>query len=64
MEFSDKEENWIGCDQCDAWFHFACAGIQSGAIPVEFYCEDCERSSIRSLISGFPLYLKNLINLW
>ena len=23
----DDAENWIGCDECEAWFHFWCVGL-------------------------------------
>ncbi|XP_065903776.1 uncharacterized protein [Dysidea avara] len=25
--YEDLTENWIGCDNCTAWFHYGCAGI-------------------------------------
>lgn len=23
----DEAENWIGCDACESWWHFWCAGL-------------------------------------
>ena len=27
IEFTETEEQWIGCESCDSWFHFVCLGI-------------------------------------
>lgn len=39
VEFTDTEEQWIGCELCDTWFHFVCLGIT--VAPEEFVCENC-----------------------
>lgn len=25
----DEAESWIGCDGCEAWYHYFCAGLSS-----------------------------------
>ena len=42
IQFTDREENWIGCEACDNWFHFACVGITVETVPDKFFCEDCQ----------------------
>ena len=42
MQYTDRQENWIGCEACDSWFHFACIGITVETIPDKFFCEDCK----------------------
>ena len=39
QEFTDVEEQWIGCKQCDCWYHFICLGITEA--PDNFLCESC-----------------------
>ena len=39
LEFTDTEEQWIGCELCDTWYHFVCLGIT--VAPDEFLCESC-----------------------
>ena len=41
IEYTDIEEQWIGCEGCDSWFHFTCVGIDDKNIPEDFFCEDC-----------------------
>ena len=37
-----KKDNWISCEACDNWFHWACAGIKSKrAVPESFFCSRC-----------------------
>ena len=40
-EFTNTEENWIQCDVCCAWFHFACVGIKRDQVPDDFICDNC-----------------------
>ena len=36
---SELNPLWVGCDQCDSWFHTYCLGLQD---PDEFIqCENC-----------------------
>ena len=39
LEFTEAEEQWIGCESCDTWYHFVCLGIT--VAPEEFLCEKC-----------------------
>ena len=39
QEFTEKEEQWIGCDSCNSWFYFTCLGITSE--PETFLCSEC-----------------------
>lgn len=37
-------EQWIGCDGCKEWYHYACAGFNSEREVRDvnkFYCEPC-----------------------
>ena len=42
--YTDEEaESWVGCDKCDSWWHFWCAGFP--AMPSEeeeWACEYCQ----------------------
>jgi hypothetical protein len=41
--FGDSEEceYWIGCEQCDTWFHGECVNITPETEPDKFYCDIC-----------------------
>ena len=39
-EETEEVENWIGCDHCEAWFHWACVGISEE--PPIFLCYNCD----------------------
>ena len=39
QEETDEVENWIGCDHCEAWFHWACVDICEE--PPTFLCYNC-----------------------
>ena len=41
-DLTDEEENWIGCDNCTAWFHFGCAGIT--VAPDVYLCYECVKN--------------------
>ena len=47
VEYTDQEEMWIGCESCSAWFHFDCVGITAGAVPEEFFCENCKDNQLQ-----------------
>ena len=37
-----KKDNWISCESCDNWFHWACAGIKSKkSLPEYYFCNRC-----------------------
>jgi len=36
IQFADRE-NWIGCEACDNWFHFACVEIIVETVPDKFF---------------------------
>ena len=42
IQYTDKKEDWIGCETCDTWFHFVCVGVTTDATPDRFYCEKCK----------------------
>ena len=38
----DEAESWIGCDVCESWWHFWCAGLSSMLTEDdEWLCENC-----------------------
>ena len=38
----DEAESWIGCDVCESWWHYWCAGLQSMLTEEdEWLCENC-----------------------
>ena len=39
-EETEETENWIGCDECNAWFHWVCVNIYSE--PASSLCINCE----------------------
>ena len=37
-----KKDNWISCESCDNWFHWACAGIKTKkSLPEYYFCTPC-----------------------
>nr|XP_049463118.1 uncharacterized protein LOC125906755 [Anopheles coluzzii] len=41
---------YVQCDECDAWWHFSCAGITASVEAVEkcaWLCEECARKTLR-----------------
>ena len=37
-----KKDNWIACEACNKWFHWACAGIKSKwSLPEYYFCNKC-----------------------
>ena len=42
QEFTEVEEDWIGCDLCESWYHFICVGIDNSAIPEQYICTECD----------------------
>ena len=37
-----KKDNWISCESCDKWFHWACAGFRSKkSLPEDYFCSLC-----------------------
>ena len=37
-----KKDNWISCESCDKWYHWACAGFKSKkSLPEDFFCNMC-----------------------
>lgn len=40
QDFTDTEEQWIGCESCDSWYHFSCVGI-TVAPDTTFLCSNC-----------------------
>ena len=36
------KDNWISCESCDKWFHWACAGFRSRkSLPEDNFCNKC-----------------------
>ena len=40
-EETDEVEEWIACDNCETWFHFACVQINPVHVPEQFFCLEC-----------------------
>ena len=37
-----KKDNWISCEACENWFHWACVGIKTKrSLPESFFCSVC-----------------------
>ena len=39
-EETNEIEIWIGCEQCDSWFHATCLGLDSSD-PEDYICDSC-----------------------
>ena len=39
-EETNEVEIWIGCEQCDSWFHVTCLGLDSSD-PEDYICDAC-----------------------
>ena len=39
---SDEQEYWIGCENCDSWYHGDCVSITPENEPDKFYCSVCK----------------------
>ena len=37
----NEDEYWIGCEECDAWFHGDCVGVTPDNEPDKYYCASC-----------------------
>ena len=42
LSITDEIEQWIGCDNCDSWFHCECVGVNPHSIPDSFVCSKCK----------------------
>lgn len=47
-----EEEEWVGCDKCDGWFHRLCAGIKDdtkwntlNTSEINWYCAACSKKN-------------------
>ena len=40
---AEEEQQWVGCDKCNKWFHVQCAGLQNhdNLEDEDFICADC-----------------------
>ena len=41
VEYTDEEEKWICCEECETWFHFVCVGVDDSNIPDDYFCKQC-----------------------
>ena len=42
LNTKSKKDNWISCEACENWFHWACAGIKSKrSLPEYYFCNAC-----------------------
>ena len=40
----DEAEDWIGCDECESWWHYWCAGLDKMlSEEEEWLCDFCQR---------------------
>ena len=37
----NEDEYWIGCEECNGWFHGDCVGVTPDNEPEEYYCNSC-----------------------
>ncbi|XP_055643771.1 uncharacterized protein LOC129779977 [Toxorhynchites rutilus septentrionalis] len=45
---SDSFDNFVQCDQCDAWWHMQCAGVDASIANQSFVCKNCTPHSVSS----------------
>ncbi|XP_036329696.1 uncharacterized protein LOC118741829 [Rhagoletis pomonella] len=38
-------ENWVQCDECELWFHFACAGVDESVQHRDWSCASCVKET-------------------
>jgi hypothetical protein len=41
QNFTHTEEQWIGCEHCDSWYHFKCVGVSVKDVPDVYLCSEC-----------------------
>lgn len=41
ITITEEIEQWIGCDECDSWYHCECVGVDPDSIPDSFVCARC-----------------------
>ena len=41
LDFTDEVEQWIGCDNCNQWYHCECVNVAPSSIPDSFVCPNC-----------------------
>ena len=42
---SRKKEEWLACHNCEAWYHWSCAGIKSKKkLPQYYFCSNCKNN--------------------
>lgn len=53
-------EQWINCDGCKGWFHYACAGFKSERevrLIDKFYCDGCKPKFGNTTSASLPVPL-------
>ena len=40
-EETDEAEFWVGCDNCDNWYHGVCISIEPESEPDKYFCSSC-----------------------
>ncbi|XP_065088575.1 uncharacterized protein LOC135710053 [Ochlerotatus camptorhynchus] len=43
-ERPDSADDFVQCDECDAWFHFSCAGVTDSVADRAWVCYTCQQS--------------------
>ena len=52
--YDENEEGraMIACDQCNAWQHNGCMGLEEDAEPKTYFCEQCKPGSHKKLLAA------------
>ena len=44
LKTTSKRDNWISCQDCEAWYHWACVSIKSKhSVPEFYFCDNCHK---------------------
>ncbi|XP_068150198.1 uncharacterized protein [Drosophila tropicalis] len=41
---NSSTQHWVQCDNCQKWYHFQCAGVNSSIAEAEWICNSCQQA--------------------